>query len=504
MSKKWYQLLWRGVAGLLIAALLAPAGFAAAQEPEDGDLARYEPALLPEFVGDMDAHADAPRYVLDMTIALDEAGATITGRQQVRYTNRAPHALNRIVFRLYPNLPSFGGEMTVSRVTVDGRASLAQLDATGSVVSIPLPDPIDPGQTILLALQYDIRVIEGRTRLYSHFSYIDGVLSLPNAYPVLSVYDPGTGWWDVTEHCQGDAVYSETAFYEVTLTAPEDLVIITSGTEIASSAGAGGMVTRQIVAPLVRDFAIFAGPRHVTRSAEADGVTVSMFYDPTRPNADTNAEAGLRAAVESVRLFNSVFGPYPYAELDIVQTPTTAGGIEYPGLFIVGYDAWDEIGDRFLFVVIHETAHQWWYSLVGNDQTLDPWMDEALAQFAVALFIGALEGGAAYDAAMGSYLAQHSRFISLGVGLDFPIGLPASEYAGQSYYFTVYQKGPLLFGTLVDTYGIGPALDALGDYYAASRNLIAEPADMLHSFEQSLGADLDALFEEWVGEFPVG
>ena len=38
------------------------------------------------------------------------------------------------------------------------------------------------------------------------------------------------------------------------------------------------------------------------------------------------------------------------------------------------------------YVVHHETAHQWFYSLVGNDQALDPWLDEALATWAQAVF----------------------------------------------------------------------------------------------------------------------
>ena len=32
----------------------------------------------------------------------------------------------------------------------------------------------------------------------------------------------------------------------------------------------------------------------------------------------------------------------------------------------------------------HEVAHQWFYSLVGNDQAHDPWLDEVLATYASA------------------------------------------------------------------------------------------------------------------------
>ena len=334
-----------GLLALAVAALL-PGRIAVAQAPEGDPLARFSPALLPDFAGDMDAHADAPRYTIEMTLALDSSGATLDGRQQVRYTNRTPHTLERIVFRLYPNLESYGGEMTVLRVSVDGAAAPADLDATGTVLSVPLAAPLAPGERATLTLDYALRVQAGHARLYKQFSYLDDVLALPNAYPVLSVYEPGDGWWEVADHTQGDAVYSETAFFEVTLRAPEDLIVAASGTEISVSAAGEGLLEHRYVAPLMRDFTIVAAPHFVTRTGTVEGVTITLYYDPARPNAEVNATAGLRAAQAAVHLFNSLFGAYPFAELDIVQTPTTAGGIEYPGLIVIGADAWDENGDR--------------------------------------------------------------------------------------------------------------------------------------------------------------
>jgi aminopeptidase N len=35
---------------------------------------------------------------------------------------------------------------------------------------------------------------------------------------------------------------------------------------------------------------------------------------------------------------------------------------------------------------VHEVSHQWWYGLVGNDQALEPWLDEALALYSERIF----------------------------------------------------------------------------------------------------------------------
>jgi len=34
----------------------------------------------------------------------------------------------------------------------------------------------------------------------------------------------------------------------------------------------------------------------------------------------------------------------------------------------------------------HETAHQWWYGLVGNDPALEPWLDEAFSTYSEVFY----------------------------------------------------------------------------------------------------------------------
>jgi hypothetical protein len=63
----------------------------------------------------------------------------------------------------------------------------------------------------------------------------------------------------------------------------------------------------------------------------------------------------------------------------MADLPKIAGGLEYPTL--VYQPATSENA-------AHETAHQWFYSLVGNDQARDPWLDEGLATWAEAAVNG--------------------------------------------------------------------------------------------------------------------
>ena len=43
--------------------------------------------------------------------------------------------------------------------------------------------------------------------------------------------------------------------------------------------------------------------------------------------------------------------------------------------------------DGLTVIGVHEIAHQWWFGLVGNDQSLEPWLDEAMATYSEHIFL---------------------------------------------------------------------------------------------------------------------
>ncbi len=466
-------------------------------------MADFRPAMLPAYQGDMMFYSTAPRYTISLGIAPGADETLISGQQTVTYTNRLSVPLDTLVFRLYPNLDSYGGQMTVGEATVGGAAIKPTLDDTRTVLTVALPSPLPPGEHITLSIPFAITITNESRHLYGQFGVLDGILALPNAYPVLSVYEPGKGWWHETDHPQGDAVFSETAFYDVHVTAPADLILAASGSEIDLAVNDDGTLTHRFVAPLMRDFSLAASTRYVTMTGEQDGVLIRLLYDPAPDGVQAATQHALEIARDALRIYSELYGPYPFAELDIAQTPNSAGGLEYPGLIDINGDVWAADTDYFTFLLVHEIAHQWWYSLMGNDQIRHPWIDEALAQYSVAQYILATEGEDAYAAALESFRMQYEAFAATEG--DAPIGLPISAYPDQATYWAfIYQKGPAFFALLDEQYGRDAVISALRALFAADRYGIATPDGVRSMFEQTLGADLDALFADWVGGFPVG
>ena len=55
---------------------------------------------------------------------------------------------------------------------------------------------------------------------------------------------------------------------------------------------------------------------------------------------------------------------YPYDTYSVIASDFYIGGMEYPTLVMIDQSLYNE-KDKFLleYVIAHETAHQWWYSV---------------------------------------------------------------------------------------------------------------------------------------------
>ena len=450
----------------------------------------FRPTLREPFQDDMRNYLNAPLYTGNMTITFTERTAVILGDLTVEYTNQQAASLSEIVFRLYPNLPSYGGTMAITYAQVDLIAVSPQLDNTQSVLTLSIPTQVLPNQTIQIYLHFRATV-PNTAHLYAQYIYQHDTLALPNFFPLLSIYDENEGWWQNTTHSQGDAVFSETSFFDMTITAPTDWVLITTGVSVNSHLNANQTRTTRYLAGLVRDFAIMGSPDYHTVSGIQNDVGIDVHY---LSGGETAAQQSLKYAEDAVQVYTSLFGDYPYTELDIVETHTTAGGIEYPGLIVVASDSWNATDAYLEVVTVHEVAHQWWYSLIGNDQTRYPWLDESLTQYSLGLYYGDVYG---VEAQINTFANYEQTWRN---SADMPVGLSSADYSSTTYWSIVYNKGPLFFARLSADFGHDIFINALNHYFTTHRYGIVTPADLQASLENSLDTNLDTYFAEWVFE----
>ncbi len=450
-----------------------------------GGLIASEQGVLEDLPG-------ASVYHIDLHI---EDGLTqVAGRQEVRYTNTEDVALNEIAFRLFPNLT--GGSTEVSNLTVDDQAATPRYTQQDSVLFVPLPNPLQPGDQTVIAMDFAIDVpTDVASSNYGTFAYLEDVLALAHPYPMIAVYDD-EGWNTEIAPPEGDVVYADASYYLVQVTAPADLTVVTSGVTL-DQAWADDEQTLTIAAGPARDFYLAASPGYQVVTRQVGETTVNS-YAPAR--LQEGARQAADVAARAVESFNARFGPYPYREMDLVSTATSALGVEYPGIMALTERLYGrEFGQYLESTTAHEVAHQWFYNVVGNDQVDEPWLDEALTQYATLLYFGDQYGAAGEQGFRESLEGRWERTD----GEKIPVGLPVAAYSEGGLYpgtygSIVYGRGALFIEALRDQMGQESFDEFLRDYYQSHRWGIATTESLRALAEQHCDCDLEALFEEWV------
>ncbi|HEY7591451.1 MAG TPA: hypothetical protein VH723_10690 [Candidatus Limnocylindrales bacterium] len=246
----------------------------------------------------------------------------------------------------------------------------------------------------------------------------------------------------------------------VAITTDRPLVIATSGERVSASG-----LTQTFLAENVRDFAIAAAPDFRTGSAVVGDTTVRVYYRPGGPGSTLLAQAkGALAKMEAL------VGPYPYRTYRVAQS---GGGyaIESPGLVWIPRGA---PSSNLAYLVHHETAHQWFYGIVGGDQANEPFTDEAMADFLTRRVLGT---------------RRASRCATARLDLSI------YRYSNACYYEVVYIQGGNFIDDLRVRMGSSAFWAGVRAYIAENRFAIAPTKTLLDTLDAHTPLDLVPRFE---------
>jgi hypothetical protein len=238
----------------------------------------------------------------------------------------------------------------------------------------------------------------------------------------------------------------------VSLAVDREVIIASTGTQTGTQGAAQTFVARD-----VRDFNLAASPGYQLHTARAGGVDITL-YELGLP-----ADAILNVASRAIRQFEGNVGPYPHDHLNIAETGPWSP-IESPAHFWLPSNA---PGRLLPWMVAHEVAHQWFYSAVGSDQALDPFADEALADYMARDLI--------------------NRFVDSTCPTD---RLDHTIYdIGDCYAWVIYIQGDAWLGDLRRKAGAGRFWRAISDYYSAHAGGMAGTHELLAALIGRLGRD---------------
>jgi hypothetical protein len=481
-----------------------PATPAAGALSGDTDRLLYE-AILPDHRDRIynQTAGRLSRYRIRAEIAPDEANgpAEVTGTLDLRYVSETGGPLEQLHLRLYPNAPAYQeASMTVAEVGIAGTPVNATLSIDDTVLTVPLPNQLAAGQAVDVTLSFAAVVPVRPPQTYGIFA-VDpdsGTIILAHWFPILAGFDD-LGWSLDPVSRNGDPIFSNTALFDVVLTAPEAWQVAATGSEIESSTS-GGSTTHRFVSGPVRDVAIATGDQFEVMRSDIGGTTVSSYFVPGHA---AGGEAVLEYATRALRLFDELLGPYPYRQMSMVEAELTgAAGVEFPQFMLMGtglYGNDNRRNEHYLeFVTAHEVGHQWFYGLVGNNQHQHAFLDEGLVEYlSTEVYFSAQYGD---QEGRRQFRLEVLRWYlgALQSGGDMIVDRPTDDFrSSASYSVAVYAKGAIGFAELRALTGDDAFFTALRAYVDAYEFEIGTPAALLSAFESASDQEVGPLWRSW-------
>jgi hypothetical protein len=481
-------------------------------------------AIRPEQREDIvaDTAGRLPRYTIDATLqppSANGAPATVSGVVELRYTNTTGAPVDELPFRLNPNLRQYEeGHLSLGAVTVDGTAvtplapplhavpastpiATPTVDEADLILArVPLPAPRAPGDAVTVVLEFTVTVPDDPPDGAGRFRYHADrdAWALAHWHPILAGYNPEHGWDLDPPAAWSNISFADAALYDVTITAPRDLVLVTPGIETGATTRDGSQVRRFVSGP-ARDFAIFADPALAIARDAVDGTVVSVYH---QPGSAAGADQVLAWAIQALETYSGLFGPYPYTTLDVVAVPDVVG-FEFPQMVWLGeaYVA-DPVGAGSRpggteFLVAHEVAHQWWYGQAGSNPHRHAFLDQGQADNSAQLYFEQVYGPDAARQQLGEGLTLPYATMLLTSG-DAVVDQPSADFPDAATYFTAtYRKAALGFAEIRAAIGDDAFFRALRHYVDTMRFELAGPADLRGAFEIASALAIGGIWHAW-------
>ena len=516
------------------------------------------------FANFSNAQADRWQQHIDYKInaALDVTTNLVKGTEELIYTNNSPDTLRKVYFHMYWNAFAPNSAMdirsrelgknylTVRRgapissastlLGVDnvqdwdkrvkdrilnltakeiGSQKISQLIINGKVqkliehetiLEVQLTQAIAPKTSVKMSLQFEAQVPVQIRR--SGRDNAEGVgYSMSQWYPKLVEYDE-QGW--NTNPYIAREFYGVWGNYDVTIQLDKNYMVAATGVlqNPTAIANAAGIKAWNFKGNNIHDF-VWAADNHFKHLSKEvrKGLTLHVYYKEKTSTEDSAWANVLWAAEKALPYMEKKFGPYPYPQYSFIQGGD--GGMEYAMATLLKGPG--------LGTVFHEWMHNWYQHVLGNNESLYPWMDEGFASFAEDDISFWYEQNRAVQSPFISEAAKkillinneknktylpsiqygnYGSYMALAKSnIEEPMSTHSDHYnTNFAYSSAAYGKGATLLGYL--GYVIGDSLrDAtLLNYYHIWKFKHPNANDFFRVAEKTTGIQLQWLKEYWV------
>jgi len=228
-----------------------------------------------------------------------------------------------------------------------------------------------------------------------------------------------------------------------------------------------------------------------------DGDTLALDYY-VMPYNLTKAKEQFKQVKPMLKCYEKYLGKYPFWNdgYALVETPYLGmehqGAIAYGNKYKTGYDGRDysRIGLTFDYIIIHESAHEWWGNSVSCYDLADMWIHESFGTYTESLYVDCMFGP---DTAL-KYINAKKKSIG---NRNTIVGKYGVNEEGDG---DMYSKGSLFINTLRFIVNDDPKwwaiIKGMCDTTFKFKNIGYE--DVVNYFNQKTGLNLSPVFDQYL------
>jgi len=374
---------------------------------------------------------DVKYYHLDVRV--DPATKTIRGSNTILFA--VDSAFDRMQIDLYKNLD-------IDKIILDDATELA-FNREFNAVHVQLPGILKKNSL------HSVRVYYGGTPTVAVNPPWDGGLTWTkdsSGSPWVVVTCEGVGasiWWPNKDH-QSD----EPDSMLISITVPKELEDVSNGRlrDVADLPD-GWRRYDWFVSYPINNYCVTLNIGRFAHFNDkyVNGDTLTLDYY-VLPQDLQRAEVTFQQVKQMMDAYWKYFGEYPFIRdgYKLIEAPHNGmehqSAVAYGNRFLEGYvgRASSAVGLKFDFIIIHESAHEWWGNSVTAKDIADMWIHESFAAYAEALFVEHMWG---YRESL-AYINGKKQNVR---NISPIIGIYNVQHEGSG---DMYDKGQLVLNTL--------------------------------------------------------
>jgi aminopeptidase N len=377
------------------------------------------------FLDDLRAGYDVSFY--DLNLILDPDKKKISGEVNISF--KALKKLKTFRFNLY-------NDLDIRSIKFQGRELPGIRNKR--VVDVVLPDSLETGRDYSVIVTY-----EGKPQVAKKPPWRGGM--------VWKKDKDGNPWIGVTCETDGaslwfpckDHLSDEPDSVRLHMTVPSGLQVISNGIPGKHISEAGKETfTWSTHYPLnIYNITFYAGRfEHFSDTINTPQGVLSLDYYVLPANL-TKAKDHFRQVKDVIGIYSKTFGPYPWIKEGFKLVESPFEGMEHQTAIAYGsgYSNMPLLGGDY--IIVHETAHEWWGNAVSVSDFSDIWLQEGFATYSEMVYAEKKKG---YD----SSLIYARYWLGSTINNKLPVVGPKDVNYWDYKDGDVYTKGALILNTI--------------------------------------------------------